>query len=255
MLFEELRGAAPGQLSRRAIVYRLPLLVDEGVLGVIAEEFERLAGGLHRLLEAIDQLRRAPVVLVGKMRLQRNFYIRWLCRLLRRNAVENHARGQLRNFGGADDGDRAAEAEAGQADLGAVPAKILHGAAHRLRGGVDEIQRVHFFAGSIHVVIRHHLALVEIGRQSVEACEREAVAQPLDLLGKAPSLLDHYHARRVAALGIDEIAVGVLAVRALERDAGTHGSSGDFLEGPTGGYFVRCAVTTESVRVAATQPL
>jgi len=41
---------------------------------------------------------------------------------------------------------------------------------------------VHLFAGSIGVVIRHHLALVEIGRQRIEAGRREAVAHALDLV-------------------------------------------------------------------------
>ena len=35
----------------------LPLLVDEGVLGVIPKKLERFAGGLHCLLEAIDRLK------------------------------------------------------------------------------------------------------------------------------------------------------------------------------------------------------
>ena len=52
-----------------AVIHRLPLFVDEGVLGVIAEQLQRLARFLHGLLEAIDQRRRAPVVLVGEMRL------------------------------------------------------------------------------------------------------------------------------------------------------------------------------------------
>src|SRR5260370_35975348 len=82
MLFEKLRGAAPGQLRCRAVVHRLPLLVDEGVLGVIPKQLERLAGSLHGLLERVDSLRRAPVVLVCEMRLHRNFDCGRLCRLL-----------------------------------------------------------------------------------------------------------------------------------------------------------------------------
>ena len=156
------------------------------------------------------------------MRLQRDFYIRRLGRLLRWNAVEHHAGSEFGNFGSADDGDGAAETEAGQADLGAVPAKILHGAAHRLRGGVHEIQRVHFLGGGVHVVIRHHLAVIEVGCQRVEAGRCEAVAQPLDLLRKPPPFLDHDHTRRIATLGVCQITAGVLAVRALERNAGTH---------------------------------
>src|ERR1035438_10233883 len=69
MFPEKLGGAAPGELRGMAVVHRHALLVDEGVLGVITKKFERLAGRLHGLLEAVDQLRRAPVILVGEMRL------------------------------------------------------------------------------------------------------------------------------------------------------------------------------------------
>src|SRR5438270_13935470 len=82
MLLEKLRRPAPSQLRRLAIVHRLPLLVDEGMLGLIPKQLERLAGGFHCLLEAIDDLRRAPVVLAGEMGLKRNFHVRRLCRLL-----------------------------------------------------------------------------------------------------------------------------------------------------------------------------
>src|SRR6185437_10398493 len=104
MLAEEIRGAAPGEFGGLAVVNRLSLLVDKGVLGLVAEQFDRLAGGLHAFFEGIDNLRRAPVVLAGEMRLQRDFDVRRLGRLLRRNAVEYHARGQLRNPGCTDDG-------------------------------------------------------------------------------------------------------------------------------------------------------
>jgi hypothetical protein len=53
--------------------------------------------------------------------------------------------------------------------------QILRGAAHGLRGGVHEIERVHLFAGRIRVVIRHHRALVEVRRQRIEARHRKAV--------------------------------------------------------------------------------
>ena len=40
MLLEERRRPAPGKFCRRAVMHRLPLLIDEGVLGVIAEQLE-----------------------------------------------------------------------------------------------------------------------------------------------------------------------------------------------------------------------
>src|SRR5204862_3661887 len=72
MFLEKFRRPAPCELGSLAVVHGHALLVDEGVLGVVAKKLERLSGGLHRLLETVDQSRRAPVVLVGEMRLQRN---------------------------------------------------------------------------------------------------------------------------------------------------------------------------------------
>src|SRR5271154_2903597 len=65
MLFEKLGGAAPGELRGLAIMHRQTLLVSEAMVGLIAEQLERFASRLHALLEAIDQLRRAPIVPVG----------------------------------------------------------------------------------------------------------------------------------------------------------------------------------------------
>src|SRR5580704_7503198 len=121
MLPEKLRRPAPGQLRRLPIMHRQALLVAKTVLGVVAENLERLAGGLHALLEAVDQLRGAPVVPGGEVRLKWDPDVRGLGRLLRWDTVEHHARGELGDFGGADDRHRAAEAKPGQADLGAVP--------------------------------------------------------------------------------------------------------------------------------------
>src|SRR5260370_16490503 len=98
MLLEKPGGAVPGQFGRHAIVHRLPLLVDEGVFGVIAKKLERLPARLHGLLEAVDQLRRAPVFLAGEMLLKWNFHTPRCCCLLRRNTVEYHALGQLATF-------------------------------------------------------------------------------------------------------------------------------------------------------------
>src|SRR5580700_9935118 len=62
MLPEKAGGTIPRQFGRLAVVHRHALLIDESVVGIVAEQFERFAGRLHRLLEAIDQLRGAPVL-------------------------------------------------------------------------------------------------------------------------------------------------------------------------------------------------
>ncbi len=53
-------------------MHRHALLVDEGVVGVIAEEFRLLARSLQGFLEIIDSLRRDVIVLVGEVTLERN---------------------------------------------------------------------------------------------------------------------------------------------------------------------------------------
>src|SRR5215470_7997733 len=133
MLPEELRRPAPRKLRGLAVMHSSTLLVHEGMLGVVTEQLERFAGGLHRLLESIDRGRRAPIVLVGEMRLQWDLNITGFRCLLRRDAVEYDASGQLGNLRSPDDSHGAAEAEAGEAHLGTVAREILRGAAHVLR--------------------------------------------------------------------------------------------------------------------------
>src|SRR6476646_3715559 len=112
MLPEKLRRPAPGELGGFAVVHGLALLVDESVLGIIAEQLERLAGGLHAVFKGIDQLRRAPVVLVGEMGLERDLDVGGLGRLLWRDAVEHDAGRKLRNLGFSYNDTAATETEA-----------------------------------------------------------------------------------------------------------------------------------------------
>src|SRR5262249_21639070 len=55
----ELQGAAPGELGGGTVV-DVALLVDEGVLGVVAEHVRSRPGGLQGGLEGVDGRRRAP---------------------------------------------------------------------------------------------------------------------------------------------------------------------------------------------------
>jgi hypothetical protein len=81
MLSQESNGAAPGELRRKAVMHRHALLVDEGVIGVIAEELRVLARRLQRLLEIVNGLWRDVVVLAGEMALKRNLDVGRLDRL------------------------------------------------------------------------------------------------------------------------------------------------------------------------------
>lgn len=72
VLVEERRRPAPGELGGLAVVHRHALLVDESVVGLVAEEFRGLAGGLEPRLEGVDHGGRAPVVAAGEVALQRD---------------------------------------------------------------------------------------------------------------------------------------------------------------------------------------
>src|SRR5258708_31899982 len=66
VLLEEIRGTTPRDFGGLAVVHRHTLLVHEAVVGVVAEEFVRLAGSGQSLLERVNRSRRAPVLLVGE---------------------------------------------------------------------------------------------------------------------------------------------------------------------------------------------
>src|SRR5437764_12892669 len=68
----ELPRARPGEFCGLALMRIGPLLVHETVLGIIPVDLGRLAGALQRRLEIVYGLRRAPVVVVREMRLQRH---------------------------------------------------------------------------------------------------------------------------------------------------------------------------------------
>ncbi|MFP6742459.1 MAG: hypothetical protein VCD33_12680, partial [Alphaproteobacteria bacterium] len=61
----------------------------------------------------------------------------------RRNAIEAGRRGKLGNSQGAKHGDHAAQAIAGNADLGPVPRQIARRAADLLVGGAEMVEAVH----------------------------------------------------------------------------------------------------------------
>jgi len=134
MLLEKIRWRGfPGQLGRLAIVHGLPLLVDEGVFGVHNEIARAtLPAAFIAFSKPLTSSGVHQSSVLAKMRLQRNFHIRRLGRLLRPECRRTRTpAGEFGNFGGADDSDGAAEAKSRSGpDLGAVAAKILHGAAH-----------------------------------------------------------------------------------------------------------------------------
>src|SRR6185312_17162058 len=115
---QEGHHAVPRLGGAGGIVGRAPL-VGKGVRGVIAIDFRLVAGTGHCLLEVVDELRRAPVVLVGEVALDRDLYLRRIGQRSRRNAVERHAAGDAADPRRRRYRKRAAHAVAHHADLAA----------------------------------------------------------------------------------------------------------------------------------------
>src|SRR5262245_30470140 len=95
------------------------LLVDEAMIGVIAEDLRALPGRLEPGLELADRLRRAPVVAVGEMALQRHLDIARPGDRLRWQPVEANRGAELGHAGCAQDRHCPTQAEAGEANLDA----------------------------------------------------------------------------------------------------------------------------------------
>ncbi len=121
-----------------------------------------------------------------------------------------------------DDRDRAAHAESGDADLGAVRFRYCAAPRTVCERRVHEVERRHLLRGRLGVVVGHDDALVEVGRERIEAGQRETVDDRLDLLRQTPPFLDHHQPGRVPAARIGQIALRVAAVRTLERDCRPH---------------------------------
>src|SRR5215470_9652885 len=87
MLRPERQHPLPSRLGRRAVV-NLSLLVHKAVVGVVAENLGVFAGCPDACLELVYSRRRAPIVPISEMRLQRHLDVSWFGHGLRRQAVE-----------------------------------------------------------------------------------------------------------------------------------------------------------------------
>ena len=222
VLVPEVEHAGPGLLGGGALVGFGALLVHEAVGGNVVVEFDGLAGFLHAFLEAVGGFGSAPGVLRGEVALQGDLDVGRLGDGGGRDAIEADPGGELGHLGGADDRYRAAHAEAGQTDLRARALEELRGAAGRLLGCVEEIERVHLLTGGLAVVIGDDRAGVEIGSERVVSGKRQPITDARDLVLQAPPLLDHHDTGGAGAAGLCQIALRVLAIGAAERDPRTH---------------------------------
>ena len=80
--------ARPCEFRDLALVRVWPLLVHKAVFRPVAENLGRFSRTLERRFEVVDRLRRAPVILVGKMALERHADVSGLGDICRRNAVK-----------------------------------------------------------------------------------------------------------------------------------------------------------------------
>src|SRR5262249_62059948 len=90
----------PGLLGGGAVV-DVALLVHEGMLRVVAVDGRDFTGGLEVGLEFVDRGRGAPVVLIGKVGLQRHLEVARRGDALRRQAVKANGGAQFGNAEGA----------------------------------------------------------------------------------------------------------------------------------------------------------
>ena len=218
MLLQEGNHALPGALGAGRVVGGAGL-VEETVVGVVAVHVVDDAGRAHRVFQPVDGARRAPIVAVGEMALQRDRDRPRVGEFGRRDAVVADARIGFGDVHAAGDGQRAAHAEPHHRDLGAGGLEMPGGAAQVLMGGAGEVEPFHPVAGLVRVA--GHAALVEIGRQRVEAGRGEAVGDAADLVVQSPPFLDHHDSGPAGArLGI--VAARGAAVRPLERDRLAH---------------------------------
>jgi hypothetical protein len=225
MLVPEREHTGPCEFRGLALVRIGPLLVHEAVLRRVAENLCRFSRTLKRCFELVDRLRRAPVILVGKMGLERHVHVAGLGDVSRRDPVKAHRRAELRSADRAEDGDRAAQAEAGEPDLGACQLEILGRAAYQLVGRFDKVERAHFAVCGFRVVIRHDGPGIEVRCERLISRRGEPVANALDLILQPPLFLDDDDAWSVGAPGFSEIARAVFAIGSFERDLRAHASS------------------------------
>src|SRR6516165_3782743 len=100
---QKFRHPIPRKISASDVVSSAAL-VGEGVRRIVSIDLMLDPRRFQGLFEIVDRGRRAPVVLVRKMALKRHPDLGWVRKLPRRDAIEAHASGKLRNVQGSSDG-------------------------------------------------------------------------------------------------------------------------------------------------------
>ena len=228
LLVEERHGPAPGEVRGLRVVFerwqflRVRRLVREGVLGVVAVEFELHTGLAQLRLQLVHAVDGKEPVACAPVAEQRRLDLGGVDILERRIAVPHDGGVVLGDVHRREQRERTAHAESGHAHLRAARTlEVLHGAADVLPCRIAEVEVVHQVPG----LFRLHgfLAAIEIRHERPVSRCGELVRNPLDLIVEAPPLLDNHDTRRtVAPRRLHEIALSRLAVRPLEADHFAH---------------------------------
>ena len=172
-------------------------------------------------LQLVDLADGEGLVLGRPVAQERRLDLRGVDVLERRVAVPDDARVHLGHVDRREHRERAAHAEAGDADLGAAFLQILDGAADILARRIGEVEPGHQVVRLLR--IHRGLAAVEIGHQRAVAGLRQLVGHALDLIVESPPFLDHHQPGCLGRCrGLGEIAVDALAVGAVEAHGFAH---------------------------------
>src|SRR6516164_11765849 len=116
---QKIRHPIPRKISASDIVGGAAL-VGEGVRRIVSIDLMLDPRRFQGLFEIVDPNWCAPVVLVRKMALKRHPDLGWVRKLPRRDAIETHAGGKLRNVHGSSDGQRSTHAITDHCNVGAL---------------------------------------------------------------------------------------------------------------------------------------
>src|SRR6188768_4426530 len=165
MMMQEGERPLPGLLRAGLVVRRLVSFAHEGVAGPFVDmEVHRLPSRLESLLDLAYRVRVYPVVVGNEMRLDGSGHLVEIKPRRLHDAVERDRAADARHGGGGE-GERAAEAEAYDADL-AIGTRLLLDPLERapdFSDGAREVEHRHELLGLL--VVGRHLSMMEVWRE------------------------------------------------------------------------------------------
>src|SRR5437764_4029505 len=111
MRVQEAAHTLPGLLARLGVVDLGALLIEKAVLRIVAKQFIVRPCCFEGRFERIDRRRRTPIVLVGKMALQRDSNVLRIGGFNGWNTIKTHRGVEFWDLGPSDKGEGATHAE------------------------------------------------------------------------------------------------------------------------------------------------